>query len=598
MPVQGQNKKISQFSLATSLTNNDVMPIVNGGDTKKVALSGLTNFITNGLNVNTVITGGTYNNTTGIITFVNVSGGTFNVTGFFKPSDDIYVTGLTFNVANYNLTVSRNDNWSTTQSLAILATEMKVTGGTYNKNTGVVTFIDNSGGTFNVSGFTSGYTDTVITNFNYTPSANTLTINDSSGRTFTSIINSMTGLTINGNLTVTSGATFNTLNASSISSSLISATTVNINSLTANTISATTVSASTYYGDGSNLSNVGITVSANTGLGRNGNSLFSLYNTTLDGTLAMNTTVGGLSAGTVVSSLTGRTLVQLFDDILFPVANPTYTIPTITMTGPSTQTLEVGLTYSPNISVFGIKNDAGAFLQLRVLRNGSSLFTDTTFTVSQEPNIPNQFTYPNPNNPNFRYTMTPSYSESYAIPAPVVGNSSTTTYNGDGNYASGSSKNNNKGVVDTRTPAVRSVNAPQAASSNFSSTTFTITGIYPYFWGKSDTLPTAQSIADTISAGTANKVLLSASGTISVPYNTPNTGEFIWVAYYSGYTTKTKWQGTDVLDNGNIGNVYGFISDAVIQPVKSPESYWSGVNYKVHWSLYATDQQTLEYINN
>jgi len=588
MPAQNENKKISQLAFATSLTNNDIMPIVNGNATKKVTLNTLADFITNGLNVDTVISGGTYDDTTGIITFTNLTGGTFDVTGFFKPSDDVYVTGLTFNVANYDLTISRNDNWSTTESLSILATDMTVTGGTYNKNNGVVTFTNNSGGTFNVSGFTSGYTDIRVTGFTY--KNNTFSIFDSSGATFAQTINSMTGLTISGSLTVNSAATFNTLNAVSISSGLISATTANIDTITANTVSATT-----YYGDGSNLTNVGITISANTGLGRNGNSLYSLYNTSLDGTLTMDAAIGGLPQGTAVSSLTGKTLVQLFDDILFPVANPTYTIPTITMTGPSTQTVEIGSTYSRTISVYGIKNDAGAFSQLRVFRNGSSLFTDTTFTVSSEPNVPNQFTYPNPNNPNFRYTITPSYSETYVIPAPVTGNLSTTTYNGDGNYASGSSKNNNKGFVDTRTPAVRSVNAPQAASSNFQSTIYTVTGMYPYFWGKSNTLPTAQDIADTISAGTANKVLSSASGTISVPYNTLNTGEFIWVAYYSGYTTKTIWW-VNGFDFGNIDN--SFITTAVLQPVKSPESYWSGITYKMHWSVNPTVQQTLEFRNN
>ncbi len=588
MPAQSENKKISQLTFATSLTNGDVMPIVNGNATKKVTLNTLADFIANGLNVDTVISGGTYDDTTGIITFTNLTGGTFDVTGFFRPSDDVYVTGLTFDVANYNLTISRNDTWSTTESLSILATDMTVTGGTYNKDNGVVAFTNNSGGTFNVSGFTSGYTDIRVTGFTY--QNNTFSISDSSGATFAQTVNSMTGLTISGSLTVNSAATFNTLNAVSISSGLISATTANIDTITANTVSATT-----YYGDGSNLSNVGVTISANTGLGRNGNSLYSLYNTTLDGALTMDEKIGGLPIGTTVSSLTGKTLVQLFDDILFPVANPTYTIPTIAMTGPSTQTVEIGSTYSRTISVYGIKNDAGAFSQLRVFRNGSALFTDTTFTVSSEPNVPNQFTYPNPNNPNFRYTITPSYSESYIIPAPVVGNSSTTTYNGDGNYASGSSKNNNKGFVDTRTPAVRSVNAPQAASNNFQSTIYTVTGLYPYFWGKSDTLPTTQIIADTISAGTANKVLSSASGTISIPYNTLNTGEFIWVAYYSGYTTKTVWWVSN-FDTGTIDN--GFITTAVAQSVKSPESYWSGITYKMHWSVNATVQQTLEFRNN
>ena len=119
--------------------------------------------------------------------------------------------------------------------------------------------------------------------------------------------------------------------------------------------------------------------------------------------------------------------------------------------------------------------------------------------------------------------------------------------------------------------------------------------MYPYFWGKSNTLPTAQDIADTISAGTANKVLSSASGTISVPYNTLNTGEFIWVAYYSGYTTKTIWW-VNGFDFGNIDN--SFITTAVLQPVKSPESYWSGITYKMHWSVNPTVQQTLEFRNN
>lgn len=42
-------------------------------------------------------------------------------------------------------------------------TDMNVTGGTYDVNTGVVTFTNNSGGTFNVTGFTSGMTDSYTT---------------------------------------------------------------------------------------------------------------------------------------------------------------------------------------------------------------------------------------------------------------------------------------------------------------------------------------------------------------------------------------------------------------------------------------------------
>lgn len=105
------------------------------------------------------ITGGTYNQINGITTFTNNTGGTFNVSGYFKSSDDIYTTGLTFNPNNYNLSVSKNDGSTYVTNLAILATDMTITGGSYNINTGIVTFTNNTGGTFNVSGFTSGMTD-------------------------------------------------------------------------------------------------------------------------------------------------------------------------------------------------------------------------------------------------------------------------------------------------------------------------------------------------------------------------------------------------------------------------------------------------------
>ena len=73
---------------------------------------------------------------------------------------DIYVTGTTFNTSTYDLTISLNDASSHTESLAILANDVKVTGGTYDINTGTVTFTNNDSGTFDVTGFTSGMTDT------------------------------------------------------------------------------------------------------------------------------------------------------------------------------------------------------------------------------------------------------------------------------------------------------------------------------------------------------------------------------------------------------------------------------------------------------
>ena len=148
------------------------------------------------------VTGGTYNNSTGVTTFTNNTGGTFTVSGYFKPTDDIYTTGMTFNSSNYNLSITRNDGTTYSQSLAILASDMTITGGTYNNSTGVATFTNNTGGTFTVNGFLTGMTDTYTTGFTY--SNNTLTLKRNANQPDLSVmINSMTGLTVNGTISTT-----------------------------------------------------------------------------------------------------------------------------------------------------------------------------------------------------------------------------------------------------------------------------------------------------------------------------------------------------------------------------------------------------------
>jgi fibronectin-binding autotransporter adhesin len=124
------------------------------------------------------VTGGTYS--AGTSTFTNNTGGTFSVSGFV--TGDTYVTGLTFNTGNYNLTIGRNDGVSFTDSLSILASDLTVTGGTYDPNTGEATFTNNTGGTFIVTGFLTGFTDTYVTGGTY--SNGTATFTNTSGGTF------------------------------------------------------------------------------------------------------------------------------------------------------------------------------------------------------------------------------------------------------------------------------------------------------------------------------------------------------------------------------------------------------------------------------
>ena len=78
--------------------------------------------------------------------------------------NDTFITGMTFNPVNYQIISTRNDGFSTSPiDLSILSADVTITGGTYDIDTGIVTFTNNSGGTFDVSGFTSGMTDSYTT---------------------------------------------------------------------------------------------------------------------------------------------------------------------------------------------------------------------------------------------------------------------------------------------------------------------------------------------------------------------------------------------------------------------------------------------------
>lgn len=96
-----------------------------------------------------------------------------------------------------------------------LSPDISITGGTYDQNTGVATFTNNSGGTFSVSGFLTGYTDTIISAFTYN-NANQFTIDSTNGSSFSANINILTGLTINGLLSATTYNGYTPANDSSV----------------------------------------------------------------------------------------------------------------------------------------------------------------------------------------------------------------------------------------------------------------------------------------------------------------------------------------------------------------------------------------------
>jgi hypothetical protein len=214
----------------------DYLPLSGG------TVTGATNF-TNGLTANTIsattyqnlptdirVTGATYSNNT--FTYTNNTGGTFNV--LFNT-----VTGLT---VNGNLTVT-----GTTSSGTISATtyqNLPISGLTAGQNisitgsngnftvsvTGVTSGSNFTGGTVSgATNFTGGLTANTISATTYqnlptdirvtgaTYSNNTFTYTNNTGGTFNVLFNTVTGLTVNGNLTVTGNTSVQGLTATTIS---------------------------------------------------------------------------------------------------------------------------------------------------------------------------------------------------------------------------------------------------------------------------------------------------------------------------------------------------------------------------------------------
>ena len=104
------------------------------------------------------VTGGTYS--TGTATFTNNTGGTFTVTGFSDGGGSVFTGGTVTGPTVFTSGLSANTISATTYYN--LPIDIRVTGGTYSN--GTTTFTNNSGGTFSVTGFSTGGTSSLTTN--------------------------------------------------------------------------------------------------------------------------------------------------------------------------------------------------------------------------------------------------------------------------------------------------------------------------------------------------------------------------------------------------------------------------------------------------
>ena len=124
------------------------------------------------------VTGGSYNQISGIATFTNNSGGTFTVDGFSTGSDEFFTGGTVTGPSNFLNGLTANTISATTYYN--LPTDVFVTGGTYSN--GSTTFTNITGGTFDVTGYYTGSTDVYVTGGTYSEGVTTFTNN--TGGTF------------------------------------------------------------------------------------------------------------------------------------------------------------------------------------------------------------------------------------------------------------------------------------------------------------------------------------------------------------------------------------------------------------------------------
>jgi hypothetical protein len=207
--------------------------------------------------VDTYVTGGTYNIYSGTTEFKNNFNDVFSVTGLpisnftYIPSDVVItVPSYTQKFVYGDIIIDGEIILKEYSELFVLNGDIIITGGTITQEPNSIIY------SVSLPEF-----DTKVSAFTYLN--NTFTIYDNSGNTFNAEINTMTGLTVNGILSATtiSATTIDLCgsNGTLYTNSISGCSPIDILSETYfyEGLSATTISGGTLFGDGSNLTGVG-----------------------------------------------------------------------------------------------------------------------------------------------------------------------------------------------------------------------------------------------------------------------------------------------------------------------------------------------------
>lgn len=292
-----------------------------------------------------------------------------------------------------------------------------------------------------------------------------------------------------------------------------------------------------------------------------------------DGRTPSTIDLGGIDKGT---TLTGRTLTDILEELLTPPQAVVITNPTQTFSLSVSGYYEVGIEVSFNRET--IFNEGSVIPQYD--ENG-----DVVSTISKSFGVPKKYVYTGDIEPEeFSLTETEKITiiENYKI---IHGNNISTSkvfydvnedfYNEEGNIV---------------------IEAGEAYDTGTKSSI--IKGIFPYYYGKydggnvpiGDNRPTKDYIIDLIENGNTNKVVLPSENTIEITFNS-NEQEYIWFAIPTDSDDR-KWWYVNEFNQGSIGvNVDDLFPVKEIGIITS--NIWDNVNespkeYKIYISNYQT----------
>lgn len=265
--------------------------------------------------------------------------------------------------------------------------------------------------------------------------------------------------------------------------------------------------------------------------------------------------VGGLSSST---SIAGCEVTKILEMILVPTLSPTCVAPSNTLSlTPSTVVFEVGCqvafvanaTYSRGtvnpVYCGGPSTRTGLPVSYNYVDTFGAVCTSVSTSLTN--------------------------SVTLASRCIKIGNNSVT---GTVSYSAGDYPKKSDGSTSGMTCCPAGTTSP-AQQVN-------VTGVYPYFFGSSATLPTINQAL--INSGT--KCVASSVGDVVVSnYNV--TGQYIWLAIPCASTSKVKWQGAN--SPSNCGTIPGDLFRAETTcTISSPSSCWTNQCYKFYVSNYPT----------